>query len=113
MTDFNELVGITINSLVINEDKTYLVFRSNENVLYFYEANFYEICGVDMFDDKYGDINGYEIVSTERLGEHYLINFKENYSLIIKAYCGIKCAGVINENVLQAAHKFSQLVEDF
>lgn len=113
MTDFNELVGITVNSLIINDDKTCLVFRSNENVLYFYESEFVEIRGVDMFDDKYGNINGYEIIGTESFGDHYLINFREDYSLSVKSGTEIKCAGVINENVLKDAHKFSQLVEDF
>lgn len=113
MTDFNELVGITVNSLIINEDKTCLVFRSNDNVLYFYESEFTEIRGVDMFDDKYGNIDGYQIISTENLDGYYLINFTEDYSLSIKATSEIKCAGVINESVLQAAHKFNQLVEDF
>lgn len=116
MTDFNELVGITVNSLVINEDKTCLVFRSNENVLYFYESEFKGVRGVDMFDDKYGNLNGYQIVSTET--EEYpdvcshIINFQDT-CLYILVNGPIKCLGIIEERILKDAYKFSQLVEDF
>ena len=95
MTDFKELKRETLDSLIINDERTSLVFRTTSGFLYFYEGNVRSVSGVIAFDAKYGNSEGLPL---KRL------KYTDN--------C-LHYQGKVLESVLKNAASYSQVVEDF
>lgn len=104
---FKELKGKKINSVVLNEQKSTIVFRDNDDYLYFYVGNVESITGMSVLDMKYGaGMEGAYVVKT-RSNKLYT----SDGEIVVGGE--VSWAGSIKESVLKSLDKFEQVFEDF
>jgi hypothetical protein len=111
MTDFKELKRETLDSLIINDERTSLVFRTTSGFLYFYEGNIQSVSGVIAFDAKYGNSEGLPLKRLKYRDNCLEVPFEKEFLVII--HNGLTYQGKVLESVLKSAASYQQIVEDF
>jgi len=105
---FKELKGKKINSIVINDQKSVIVFRDADDKLYFYEGGVASVKGMAVLDMKYGvGLDGAFVIKTK-------LNkiFTSDGDIVVEGGPFV-FAGAILEKILKSKDTFSQLFEDF
>lgn len=113
MTDFKELKRETLDSLIINDERTSLVFRCKSGFLHFYEGNIRSISGVIAFDAKYGNSEGLPLKKLKYTDNCLQIGFNRNQEFLVIIHNGLTYKGRVLESVLKNAASYQQIVEDF
>ena len=111
MTDFKELKRETLDSLIINDKRTSLVFRTVSGYLYFYEGNIRSVSGVIAFDAKYGNSEGLPLKRLKYINNAFHVMHEGEMLLILTD--GLTYQGKVLESVLKNAASYQQIVEDF
>lgn len=111
MTDFKELKRETLDSLIINDERTSLVFRTLSGFLYFYEGNIRSVSGVIAFDAKYGNSGGLPLKRLKYINNAFHVMHEGEMLLILTD--GLTYQGKVLESVLKNAASYNQIVEDF
>lgn len=111
MTDFKELKRETLDSLIINDERTSLVFRTASGYLYFYEGNIRSLSGVIAFDAKYGNSEGLPLKRLKYTDNCLQVPFEKEFLVII--HSGLTYQGKVLESVLKNVASYSQVCEDF
>lgn len=111
MTDFKELKRETLDSLVINDERTSLVFRTTSGFLYFYEGNIRSVSGVIAFDAKYGNSEGLPLKRLKYINNAFHVMYEGEMLLILTD--GLTYQGKVLESVLKNAASYQQVCEDF
>lgn len=113
MTDFKELKRETLDSLVINDERTSLVFRCKSGFLHFFSGNIRSVSGVIAFDAKYGNSEGLPLKRLKYTDNHLQIGFNRNQDFLVIIHNGLTYQGKVLESVLKNAASYSQVSEDF
>lgn len=108
---FKELKKECLDSLVINDQRTSLVFRTRSGFLYFFEGNIKSVSGVIVFDAKYGNEGGLSLRRLKYTDNCLQIPYKDGFLVVIHE--GLVCQGRVLESVLKNAASYNQIVEDF
>lgn len=111
MTDFKELKRETLDSLVINDERTSLVFRTVSGYLFFYEGNIRSVSGVIAFDAKYGNSEGLPLKRLKYINNAFHVTHEGEMLLILTD--GLTYQGKVLESVLKNAASYQQVCEDF
>ena len=111
MTDFKELKRETLDSLIINDERTSLVFRTTSGFLFFYEGNIRSVSGVIAFDAKYGNSEGLPLKRLKYINNAFHVMHEGEMLLILTD--GLTYQGKVLESVLKNAASYQQIVEDF
>lgn len=111
MTDFKELKRETLDSLIINDERTSLVFRTVSGYLYFYEGNIRSVSGMIGLDIKYGNMDGLPLKKLKYINNTFHIMHQDDLLIILTD--GLIYQGKVLESVLKNAASYSQIVEDF
>lgn len=111
MTDFKELKRETLDSLIINDERTSLVFRCKSGFLHFYEGNIRSVSGVIAFDAKYGNTEGLPLKRLKYVNHTFQVMYEGEMLLILTD--GLTYQGKVLESVLKNAASYSQICEDF
>lgn len=111
MTDFKELKRETLDSLIINDERTSLVFRTVSGYLYFYEGNIRSVSGVIAFDAKYGNSDGLPLKKLKYINNAFHVMYEGEMLLILTD--GLTYQGKVLESVLKNAASYNQVCEDF
>ena len=111
MTDFKELKRETLDSLIINDERTSLVFRTTSGFLFFYEGNIRSVSGVIAFDAKYGNSEGLPLKRLKYINNAFHVMHEGEMLLILTD--GLTYQGKVLESVLKNAASYQQLCEDF
>lgn len=111
MTDFKELKRETLDSLIINDERTSLVFRCKSGFLHFYEGNIRSVSGVIAFDAKYGNTEGLPLKKLKYTDNCLQAPFEKEFLVIL--HNGLTYQGKVLESVLKNSASYSQVVEDF
>lgn len=111
MTDFKELKRETLDSLIINDERTSLVFRCKSGFIFFYEGTIRSISGVIAFDAKYGNTEGLPLKRLKYTDNCLQVPFQKEFLVII--HNGLTYQGKVLESVLKNAASYSQVCEDF
>lgn len=111
MTDFKELKRETLDSLIINDERTSLVFRTTSGFLYFYEGNIRSVSGVIAFDAKYGNSEGLPLKRLKYINNAFHVMYEGEMLLILTD--GLTYQGKVLESVLKNAASYQQIIEDF
>lgn len=111
MTDFKELKRETLDSLIINDERTSLVFRCKSGFLHFFSGNIRSVSGVIAFDAKYGNSEGLPLKRLKYTDNCLQVPFEKEFLVII--HNGLTYQGKVLESVLKNAASYSQVSEDF
>lgn len=111
MTDFKELKREKLDSLIINDERTSLVFRTTSGYLYFYEGNIRSVSGIIAFDAKYGNSEGLPLKRLKYINNAFHVMHEGEMLLILTD--GLTYQGKVLESVLKNAASYNQIVEDF
>lgn len=111
MTDFKELKRETLDSLIINDEHTSIVFRTTSGFLFFYEGNIRSVSGVIAFDAKYGNSEGLPLKKLKYINNAFHVMYEGEMLLILTD--GLTYQGKVLESVLKNTASYSQVVEDF
>lgn len=111
MTDFKELKRETLDSLIINDERTSLVFRCKSGFLHFFSGNIRSVSGVIAFDAKYGNSEGLPLKRLKYINNAFHVMHEGEMLLILTD--GLTYQGKVLESVLKNAASYSQVVEDF
>lgn len=111
MTDFKELKRETLDSLIINDERTSLVFRCKSGFLHFFSGNIRSVSGVIAFDAKYGNSEGLPLRRLKYINNAFHVMHEGEMLLILTD--GLTYQGKVLESVLKNAASYSQVVEDF
>lgn len=111
MTDFKELKREILDSLIINDERTSLVFRTVSGYLYFYEGSIRSVSGVIAFDAKYGNSEGLPLKKLKYINNAFHVMYEGEMLLILTD--GLTYQGKVLESVLKNAASYQQIVEDF
>lgn len=111
MTDFKELKRETLDSLIINDERTSLVFRTTSGYLYFYEGSIRSVSGIIAFDAKYGNSEGLPLKRLKYINNAFHVMHEGEMLLILTD--GLTYQGKVLESVLKNAASYQQIVEDF
>ena len=111
MTDFKELKRETLDSLIINDVRTSLVFRCKSGFLHFYEGNIRSVSGVIACDAQYGNSEGLPLKRLKYTDNCLQVPFEKEFLVII--HNGLTYQGKVLECVLKNAASYSQVCEDF
>lgn len=113
MTDFKELKRETLDSLIINDERTSLVFRCKSGFLHFFSGNIRSVSGVIAFDAKYGNSEGLALKRLKYTDNCLQIGFNRNLDFLVIIHNGLTYQGKVLESVLKNAASYSQVCEDF
>lgn len=113
MTEFKELKRETLDSLIINHERTSLVFRCKSGYLYFYEGSIRSVSGIVAFDAKYGNDEGISLKNLRYIDNCFQVGFNKNKDFLVILHNGLTYQGKILESVLKQAGSYEQVVEDF
>lgn len=112
MTDYKDLKKEHLDSLIINDDKTSIVFRTKSGYLYFYQGNITSVSGMFLFDAKYGNEGGLPLKKlADPTGQCLQVSYNKDWLLI--QHEGLTYQGKVLESVLLQANTYNQLTGDF
>lgn len=108
---FKELKKEYLDSLIINEERISLVFRTRSGFLYFFEGNIKSVSGVIAFDAKYGNEGGLSLKRLKCTDNCLQVPYKDGFLVVIHE--GLTYQGKVMESVLRNAASYNQITEDF
>lgn len=111
MSDFKDLKKELLDSVIVNDDHTSIVFRCKSGFLHFYEGYVKSISGMFVFDAKYGNNDGLSMKRLKDNGNCLQVPHKDGFLVIL--HDGLDYQGKVRESVLKNAQTFNQVTEDF